>query len=81
MAFRRGVAKWPAMSDGTAQSGLGFDLRTASLSKDGDLLEAARETASQIIAADPQLEQPQHEVLARALKHQFGKRVEWRSIS
>ncbi len=51
---------------GTRQSGLP-DIQLARLS-DMNLLELAREQAQEIFGEDPQLEQPQHELLAHKVK-------------
>ena len=51
---------------GTRQSGLA-DLRLARLT-DVHLIERARREASQLIEADPALDQPQHQALRRALE-------------
>ena len=56
---------------GTRQSGLaGFEV--ARLPEDAPLLERARVQAEAIVAADPQLQQPEHALLARALEGRFG---------
>ena len=58
----------PGDLEGTQQSGLPFELSIASLSKDGRLLEQAREVASKVLDADPALEQPRNAVLVRELR-------------
>jgi len=56
---------------GTRQSGLaGFQV--ARLPEDAPLLERARAQAEAIVAADPQLVEPEHALLARALQRRFG---------
>jgi ATP-dependent DNA helicase RecG len=56
---------------GTRQSGFGHH-RVASLPEDGRLLERARARAEAIIAADPQLQSPEHALLADELRRRFG---------
>ena len=56
---------------GTRQSGF-RQFQIASLPEDAPLLERARARAQAIMAADPQLEQPEHALLARALEDAFG---------
>jgi ATP-dependent DNA helicase RecG len=59
---------------GTRQSGF-VGYRVASLPEDAQLLERARARAQAIIAADPQLESPEHAILAEALERRFGARA------
>ncbi|MBO5711071.1 MAG: ATP-dependent DNA helicase RecG [Rikenellaceae bacterium] len=56
---------------GTQQSGLAFDLKIASLAKDGALLERARTVAERILELDPELSHPQNSKL-RILKKNFA---------
>ncbi|HEX4482488.1 MAG TPA: helicase-related protein, partial [Solirubrobacteraceae bacterium] len=57
---------------GTRQSGLGqFDV--ARLPDDAHLLERARACAESILAADPQLREPQNVLLGEALRSRFGE--------
>jgi ATP-dependent DNA helicase RecG len=56
----------PGQFMGFAQAGYG-DLQLASLS-DGRLIDKARRQAEALLAADPELSQPQHHALAAALK-------------
>lgn len=66
----------PGDIEGTAQSGMPFDLKIANIVKDQELLEVAREAASQVLAGDPQHNLPQNEVvwaqLARLKKTQIN---------
>jgi ATP-dependent DNA helicase RecG len=50
--------------NGTRQSGEAIDLRIASLSTDGQILEQARDVAEKILAKDPTLSQPVNKPLA-----------------
>jgi ATP-dependent DNA helicase RecG len=52
---------------GTRQSGYHSELRLASLT-DINLIENARRIAQQLFTADPDLSQPQHQMLAEAVK-------------
>ncbi|HWY17878.1 MAG TPA: ATP-dependent DNA helicase RecG [Solirubrobacteraceae bacterium] len=56
---------------GVRQSGIGRH-QIACLPEDADLLERARTCAEAIVAADPQLRAPEHELLADALERAFG---------
>lgn len=71
----------PGDLEGTQQSGLAFDLHIASLAKDGQLLEFARNLAKEIIEKDPLLETPQNTLLRNRLNKLFGKKVDWSRIS
>ena len=57
----------PGDIEGTAQSGLPFQLQIANLATDGQLLSVAREAAQSILDLDPMLEQERH----RIYKHQL----------
>lgn len=46
----------PGDIEGTMQSGMPIELKIASLGKDGKILEFARNTAKEVLAADPKLE-------------------------
>lgn len=59
---------------GTRQHGLP-ELRVGSLVDDFDVLEAAREDAFALVAADPALADPAHQVLLPALKRMFGGKL------
>jgi ATP-dependent DNA helicase RecG len=56
--------------NGTRQSGEAIDLRIASLSSDGQILEQARMIASAILNEDPTLTQPKNGSLS-VLKEQY----------
>jgi ATP-dependent DNA helicase RecG len=56
---------------GTRQSGLS-QFEVACLPEDGGLLERARAQAEAIVATDPELKRPEHELLGAALAHTFG---------
>ena len=56
---------------GTRQSGLG-EFAVARMPEDEDLLERARVAAERALALDPQLEWPEHALLADALRARYG---------
>jgi ATP-dependent DNA helicase RecG len=56
---------------GTRQSGFA-EFRVARLPSDTELLERARAAAEAIIAADPWLREPEHQLLGAALSQRFG---------
>jgi ATP-dependent DNA helicase RecG len=56
---------------GVRQSGIGQH-QVACLPDDADLLERARARAEAIVAADPQLREPEHALLGDALERAFG---------
>lgn len=59
----------PGDLEGTSQSGLAFDLKISSLSKDSPILTTAREVAVKILEDDPLLEDPKNKLLV----YQLGK--------
>ncbi|MCK4851181.1 MAG: DNA helicase RecG, partial [Phycisphaerae bacterium] len=60
---------------GTRQHGLP-QLRVADIIEDMDLLRLARKDAFEIIADDPRLSHPDHQVLKSALQSQFAQSLE-----
>ena len=71
----------PGDLEGTMQSGVAFDLRIANLATDGQIIQMARNTASDILDADPNLEHPNNALLQRQLNVLFAKSVNWGLIS
>ena len=71
----------PGDLEGTQQSGLAFDLKIASLAKDGLILETARNWAKQIVEADPMLESQPNGILRRRMQTLFAGKVDWSMIS
>jgi ATP-dependent DNA helicase RecG len=67
--------------EGTRQSGTGIDLKIASLSADGQILQYARDMAGEILSADAELQLPEHQVLSRRLEMLFSRKVNWGLIS
>ncbi len=60
---------------GTKQSG-GVELRFTDLATDGDLIEAARQPALQLIQEDPDLTKPAHDALRRRLERRYERGME-----
>lgn len=65
---------------GTQQSGA-LDLLIADLSKDGPLLQDARELASQILSSDPNLEKPENQLIKTQIQMARKTTVNWSRIS
>ncbi|MCQ2347069.1 MAG: ATP-dependent DNA helicase RecG [Paludibacteraceae bacterium] len=71
----------PGDLEGTQQSGLPFDLKIASLSTDGQLLEVARQAAMEILDADPLLEDERNQMYRRQLDLLRQTVTNWSDIS
>ena len=71
----------PGDLEGTQQSGIAFDLKIANLAKDGQILQLARNIASEILDKDPDLSLPEHYVLKKQLEKIFRKKINWGAIS
>jgi ATP-dependent DNA helicase RecG len=65
---------------GTQQSGI-LDLLIADLSKDGKLLQHAREKAIQLLQNDPELEKPENKVIRIQIESMTKTAVNWSRIS
>jgi ATP-dependent DNA helicase RecG len=61
---------------GERQHGLP-ELRLASIARDGDLIDAAREDAREIVAADPHLTDVRHVPLLDEMRRSYGRDWEW----
>jgi len=70
----------PGNMEGTQQSGI-LNFRIADLSKDGKILQAAREIAARILDEDPKLEKEKHRRLVHYLNSQGKKFKGWSRIS
>jgi ATP-dependent DNA helicase RecG len=70
----------PGDLEGTQQSGMGFDLKIANLGKDVEILKLARKIASELLEADPGLQNEENRVLRQSL---LSKQTDfdWSSIS
>lgn len=71
----------PGDLEGTQQSGIPFDLKIASLSKDYKILEHARNVAGDLLDSDPSLEEPRHAILQQRLKKLKQSQKDWSEIS
>lgn len=71
----------PGDLEGTQQSGIPFNLHIADLVRDQAILYRAREIAERIIAGDPLLQHPDHQVLVQQLSRLGGNRYAWGRIS
>ncbi len=71
----------PGDLEGTQQSGMAFDLKIANIAQDGQLVQLARETAQQIIDADPQCEKPEYSMLWQRLYELRKTNINWGAIS
>ena len=63
------------------QSGLPFDLRIADLTKDGPILQTARDAASAVLAEDIMLSSAANSILSTQLKKRSKEIVNWSAIS
>lgn len=71
----------PGDLEGTQQSGIAFDLKIASLSHDGEILNIARDAACRVVELDPECNSPQYAVLWRQLREVKKQHVNWGVIS
>lgn len=71
----------PGDLEGTAQSGMPFELKIANIVKDQNLLELAREAASEVLANDPQQKLPQNEVIWSQLALLKKTKINFSAIS
>ncbi|GHV14350.1 ATP-dependent DNA helicase RecG [Bacteroidia bacterium] len=71
----------PGDLEGTQQSGIPFNLRIANLTRDGEILQFAREVAQKILEDDPQIEKPENLILRKQLRKLSGNRYNWGLIS
>ena len=58
----------PGDLEGTAQSGMPFDLKIANILRDNDLMEEARHVAEKILEEDPMENFPQNTVIWQQLQ-------------
>jgi len=70
----------PGDISGTRQSGA-IDLMIADLSKDGEILKVARETAQRILEEDPNLEKPGYQMIREQVRSQRKDTTNWARIS
>lgn len=71
----------PGDIEGTQQSGIPFDLKIANLALDGQLIQFARDIATKILDADPDLEKQGNQILRKELKKMIKSKIDWSVIS
>ena len=71
----------PGDLEGTQQSGIAFNLHLANLGRDGQLVQLARDTASFILDADPNLLAAENALLRRHLQELKKEHRDWSQIS
>ena len=71
----------PGDIEGTMQSGMPFALHIANLATDGQIVQLARDTACDILDADPDLAHPANAVLSRQLALLTSRLHDWSRIS
>ena len=71
----------PGEIEGTQQSGIGFDLKIANLGKDGEILQLARNVATDILDDDPFLQKAENILLLKNLMTSKETKFSWSSIS
>ena len=71
----------PGDMEGTQQSGIGFTLKIANLGRDGEILQHARNQATDILDDDPKLQKPENLVLVNQLLKMKNTEFNWSSIS
>ena len=71
----------PGDIEGTQQSGLGLNLRIANISRDGELLQFARNIASDIIDADATLQNDNNTMFKKQLLKMKNTQFNWSVIS
>ncbi|MDA3879624.1 MAG: ATP-dependent DNA helicase RecG [Prolixibacteraceae bacterium] len=71
----------PGDMEGTQQSGLGFNLKIANISRDGELLQHARNVATDIIDSDPLIQNELNNLFNVQLKKMKQAQFNWSVIS
>jgi len=71
----------PGDLEGTQQSGMAFDLKIANITRDGQIVQLARDEAQRIIDADPECNSEQNALLWRHLNELRKTNVNWSAIS
>lgn len=71
----------PGDIEGTAQSGLPFDLKIANLAHDGQIIQLARRAAEVLLDNDPDLSLPANHGFANALADMLSRTTDWSRIS
>jgi ATP-dependent DNA helicase RecG len=71
----------PGDIEGTMQSGVAFDLHIANLATDGQVIQLARDAATWLLDADPELTHPENRTFATTLSLNLNRKVDWSRIS
>lgn len=71
----------PGDLEGTAQSGLAFDLKIANIARDGQIVQLARNEAKKIVDDDPDCAKPKYDLLWQHLRELRNTNVNWGVIS
>ena len=71
----------PGDIEGTQQSGIGFDLKISNLAKDGEILQLARNVATEVLEKDPSLQFTENHILMQTLLSTKQTEFDWSSIS
>ncbi len=71
----------PGDLEGTQQSGMAFDLKISNVARDGQILQLARDAATQVLDGDPEEKEPGNEILWRRLAELRKTNVNWAAIS
>ncbi len=71
----------PGDLEGTAQSGMAFDLKIANIARDGQIVQLARNEAKKVIDDDPDCVNPKYDLLWQHLRELKNTNVNWGVIS
>ena len=71
----------PGDLEGTAQSGMAFDLKIANIARDGQIVQLARNEAKKIVDDDPDCINPKYDLLWQHLRELRNTNVNWGVIS
>lgn len=71
----------PGDLEGTAQSGMAFDLKIADIARDGQLVQMARDEAQSIVDDDPTCTSPKYQILWNRMRELRKTNINWGVIS
>ena len=71
----------PGDLEGTAQSGMAFDLKIADIARDGQLVQMARDEAQSIVDEDPTCNSEKYQMLWNRLRELHKTNINWGVIS
>ena len=71
----------PGDLEGTAQSGMAFDLKIADIARDGQLVQMARDEAQSIVDEDPRCNSEKYQILWNRLRELHKTNINWGVIS